>query len=97
MATLRSLEATFLVRVQTGMLDNKPPERYNYSMKTLKTKFAEKYYNAGWDDGVSTGAKTTLDMVVSMLERERYRNKSGDQYYDFALKAIIEKIKELNA
>jgi hypothetical protein len=65
-------------------------------MKKLKMLFKSSY-NHGWDDGFAIGTTTTLRVVTNMLEKERYKNKLEDPYYDYALKAIIEKIEELNA
>lgn len=64
-------------------------------MKKILSKFKANY-DSGWNDGFATGTTTALRVVKSMLERERYKNKGEDQYYDFALKAIIEKIEEIN-
>lgn len=48
-----------------------------------------------WEDGLRTGASTIIDAIVSMLERELYKNKGEDVVYEYAIKAVIQKIKDM--
>lgn len=48
-----------------------------------------------WEDGLRTGASTIIDAIVSMLERELYKNKGEDIVYEYAIKAVIQKIKDM--
>lgn len=51
--------------------------------------------NEIWEDGLKTGASSIIDAVVSMLERELYKNKGEDVVYEYAIKAVIQKIKDM--
>jgi len=48
-----------------------------------------------WEDGLKTGASTIIDAIVSMLERELYKNKGEDVIYEYALQSIIQKVKDM--
>lgn len=48
-----------------------------------------------WEDGLRTGASTIIDAIVSMLERELYKNKGEDPVYEYAIKAVIQKVKDM--
>lgn len=48
-----------------------------------------------WEDGLKTGASSIIDAVVSMLERELYKNKGEDVVYEYAIKAVIQKVKDM--
>ena len=48
-----------------------------------------------WEDGLKTGASSIIDAIVSMLERELYKNKGEDVVYEYAIKAVIQKIKDM--
>lgn len=48
-----------------------------------------------WEDGLKTGAASIIDAIVSMLERELYKNKGEDVVYEYAIKAVIQKVKEM--
>ena len=48
-----------------------------------------------WEDGLRTGASTIIDAIVSMLERELYKNKGEDVVYEYAIKAVIQKVKDM--
>lgn len=51
--------------------------------------------NEVWADGLKTGAASILDAIVSMLERELYKNKGEDVVYEYAIKAVIQKVKDM--
>jgi hypothetical protein len=51
--------------------------------------------NEVWADGLKTGAATIIDAIVSMLERELYKNKGEDVVYEYAIKAVIQKVKDM--
>lgn len=51
--------------------------------------------NEVWADGLKTGASTIIDAIVSMLERELYKNKGEDVVYEYAIKAVIQKVKDM--
>ena len=51
--------------------------------------------NEVWEDGLKTGASTTIDAIISMLERELYKNKGEDVMYEYAIKAVIQKVKDM--
>lgn len=53
------------------------------------------YMNEVWEDGLRTGASTIIDAIVSMLERELYKNKGEDVVYEYAVRAVIKKIKDM--
>jgi ribonucleotide monophosphatase NagD (HAD superfamily) len=48
-----------------------------------------------WEDGLRTGAASIIDAIVSMLERELYKNKGEDVVYEYAIKAVIQKVKDM--
>jgi hypothetical protein len=48
-----------------------------------------------WEDGLRTGASSIIDAIVSMLERELYKNKGEDVVYEYAIKAVIQKVKDM--
>ena len=48
-----------------------------------------------WEDGLRTGASSIIDAIVSMLERELYKNKGEDVVYEYAVKAVIQKVKDM--
>jgi len=48
-----------------------------------------------WEDGLRTGAASIIDASVSMLERELYKNKGEDVVYEYAIKAVIQKVKDM--
>lgn len=48
-----------------------------------------------WEDGLKTGAASIIDAIVSMLERELYKNKGEDVVYEYAIKAVIKKIEDM--
>ena len=48
-----------------------------------------------WEDGLRTGASTIIDAIISMLERELYKNKGEDVVYEYAIKAVIKKIEDM--
>jgi hypothetical protein len=48
-----------------------------------------------WESGLRTGASTIIDAIVSMLERELYKNKGEDVMYEYAIKAVIQKVKDM--
>ena len=48
-----------------------------------------------WEDGLKTGASSIIDAIISMLERELYKNKGEDVVYEYAIKAVIQKIKDM--
>jgi hypothetical protein len=51
--------------------------------------------NEVWEDGLRTGAASIIDAIVSMLERELYKNKGEDAVYEYAIKAVIQKVKDM--
>jgi hypothetical protein len=51
--------------------------------------------NEVWEDGLRTGAASIIDAIVSMLERELYKNKGEDVVYEYAIKAVIQKVKDM--
>lgn len=51
--------------------------------------------NEIWEDGLRTGASSIIDAIVSMLERELYKNKGEDPVYEYAIKAVIQKVKDM--
>jgi hypothetical protein len=51
--------------------------------------------NELWEDGLRTGASSIIDAIVSMLERELYKNKGEDVVYEYAIKAVIQKVKDM--
>jgi hypothetical protein len=51
--------------------------------------------NEVWEDGLKTGAATIIDAIVSMLERELHKNKGEDVMYEYAVKAVIQKVKDM--
>lgn len=59
------------------------------------SRIAELDDNQVWADGLKTGAATIIDAIVSMLERELYKNKGEDVVYEYALQTIIEKVKDM--
>jgi hypothetical protein len=48
-----------------------------------------------WEEGLRTGANTIVDVIVSMLERELYKNKGEDLVYEQAINIIMEKVKDM--
>jgi hypothetical protein len=58
-------------------------------------KNTETEENSPWEDGLRTGASTIIDAIVSMLERELYKNKGEDVVYEYAIKAVIQKVKDM--
>jgi hypothetical protein len=48
-----------------------------------------------WEDGLKTGASSIIDAIISMLERELYKNKGEDVVYEYAIKAVIKKIEDM--
>jgi hypothetical protein len=48
-----------------------------------------------WEHGLKTGATSIIDAIVSMLERELYKNKGEDVVYESAIKAVIKKIEDM--
>jgi hypothetical protein len=52
-------------------------------------------YMNTWEDGLKTGASSIIDAIVSMLERELYKNKGEDVVYEYAIKAVIQKVKDM--
>ena len=51
--------------------------------------------NEVWEDGLKTGASSIIDAIISMLERELYKNKGEDIVYEYAIKAVIKKIEDM--
>jgi len=51
--------------------------------------------NEIWEDGLKTGAATIIDAIVSMLEPELHKNKGEDVTYEYAVKAVIQKVKDM--
>jgi hypothetical protein len=51
--------------------------------------------NEVWEDGLKTGASSIIDAIISMLERELYKNKGEDAVYEYAIKAVIKKIEDM--
>jgi hypothetical protein len=68
---------------------------YDLNMKRLLYKINHRAYIRGWNHGLSHGADTALDTVISMLQRELYKNKGEDVYYEYAIKAVIKKIEDM--
>ena len=64
---------------------------YTISMNTIP----DLDYMSPWEDGLKTGASSIIDAIVSMLERELYKNKGEDVTYEYAVKAVIKKIKDM--
>jgi hypothetical protein len=48
-----------------------------------------------WEDGLKTGASSIINAILSMLERELYKNKGEDVVYEYAVKAVIKKIEDM--
>ena len=48
-----------------------------------------------WEDGLKTGASSIINAILSMLERELYKNKGEDAVYEYAVKAVIKKIEDM--
>jgi sRNA-binding regulator protein Hfq len=48
-----------------------------------------------YEDGLKTGAASIIDAIVSMLERELYKNKGEDIVYEHAIKTIMQKVKDM--
>lgn len=99
MATPRPLEAMFLVRVQVGKLLRiivlRLDIEYLLPYTVYMSRIAEIENVEPWEDGLRTGASTIIDAIVSMLERELYKNKGEDVVYEYAIKAVIQKVKDM--
>jgi len=52
-------------------------------------------YMPMYEDGLKTGAASIIDAIVSMLERELYKNKGEDIVYEHAIKTIMQKVKDM--
>jgi sRNA-binding regulator protein Hfq len=48
-----------------------------------------------YEDGLKTGAGSIVDAIVSMLERELYKNKGEDIVYEHAIKTVMKKVKDM--
>lgn len=48
-----------------------------------------------WEDGLKTGAASIIDAIVSMLERELYKNKGEDLIYEHAIQLVMKKVKDM--
>ena len=48
-----------------------------------------------WEAGLKTGASSIIDAIISMLNRELYKNKGEDVVYEYAIKAVIQKVKDM--
>ena len=72
-------------------IDNNKKIRYDITM----SRITELEDVSLWEDGLRTGASTIIDAIISMLERELYKNKGEDVVYEYAIKAVIKKIEDM--
>lgn len=69
------------------------PDKPDWAERLQRT-FKSKYEN-GWNDGFELGSQAMHRLIISMLERELYKNKGEDVYYEHAIKSVVKKIKDM--